>query len=619
MADFIKILDKPALYQAADTDNIKAVVGGVNTEHFAPSVNVSFKMQSGVEQYFFNICDDPDQVQTIGKTEVQAGDKLAVQDGEIVSTFTLSETSLKIERVFYQKPTQAPRYKLAFSPGVSFHYQDTLENDYARELGEWLTAGGLVENFPLGSSLEDYLSTHGRPDNVVGSYAVRCDQKGHYKNADGSTRVNYGTGKIGHLYAPYWTDSSGKKIKGTQEIIGNILTFALPPQEWIDSAVLPVTLDPDVGYTTAGSSFTAVSGNYAFYAGTFSPTSSGTLDSIEAYLRVDADISYTFGVYGVATSAPDNLIAVTAGGDVGTGISWRQQALGDEEIISGDDYFLALNHESGDTGRFFYDTGSLVILVESDLYVAGSLPDPADSGAHATSRDHSIFATYTEDSGVLPNKLIPIFQDQSVSFIGKKINSGSVNIIAGSAAVGNLGKEGLNGLLSSLIESSEFDGIGADGLNGVIDLLANHIDFDSFGKIGAIGKIEIDMALIVSLFGFEAQEIFTGIVDLSFGDNILSSLGNEGKAGKISTQIENMISLLTGLKGNSGITDINIFTTAELFAKIGLTGLIDIALIDNDIKLIEVTISQKIFKILISTKTGQIKILEPKTGSITIN
>ena len=69
MPDYTKIEDKPKLYQAADNSAIKAVVGGRNCENFAPSVNVSFRMESGQEQYFFNICDDPEQVKTVGKDE----------------------------------------------------------------------------------------------------------------------------------------------------------------------------------------------------------------------------------------------------------------------------------------------------------------------------------------------------------------------------------------------------------------------------------------------------------------------------------------------------------------------------------------------------------------------
>ena len=154
---------------------------------------------------------------------------------------------------------------------------------------------------------------------------------------------------------------------------------------------------------------------------------------------------------------------------------------------------------------------------------------------------------------LLPNKLIIPLSDNAVSFMGKKINSGSVNTNIGSVKLENAGNEGLNASLSSIFDS-----------------------------------------------------------------NIFLSSGAKGNPGVINTQIQNLIDLIVGVKGNTSNVNINIFTSSELFAKIGTTGQLNMLLDDLEVRLIEIVITDEIFNILVSMKTGQITILGPKTGTINI-
>jgi len=376
MADFKKIIEKPALYEAADTENIKAVVGGINTDYFAPSANISFKMQSGKEQYFFNICDDVDQVKTVGIAENFDKNKLAIRDGDQESTFELKETSLKIERVFYVKPTVAPKYKLAFSPGVSFHYQPELTPE---EIAEGCF----------------------RPDNVVGSYAVYCDKSGHYKDRSGNTIVNYGCGKIGHLYAPYWTDADGKKVKGTQEIKDGVLTFALPGQKWIDTATLPIKLDPDVGYDTAGGSSGGATGfakgNHSGSGGAKFNFNTGTLDSFSAYVKtISSEGTVEGGLYDLNVSdEPNGLKHQTSSFNDITGTAAWVSGTMSGSITSGD---YAITFAASGAVHNYYDAVSGAGYHNNTNVV--SLPDPW-SGTQSTGYNYSMYVTYTE-SGLLP-------------------------------------------------------------------------------------------------------------------------------------------------------------------------------------------------------------------------
>lgn len=385
MADFIKILEKPTLYEAVDTDDIKVVVGGINTDYFAPSVNISFKFQSGEEKAFFNICDDIDQIKTVWIAENFNGSKLAIRDGDVESTFELLPMSLKIERVFYVKPTVAPKYKLTFSQGISFHYQPEL-------ITEEMAEGRI------------------RPDNVVGSYAVYCDKSGHHKDSNGSTLANYGCGKIGHLYAPYWIDAAGKKIKGTQEIKDSILTFPLPDSKWLDSATLPIKLDPDVGYTTVGETLFFIAGklrgNHRDGNGDLYTVSSTAdkLDKIYIYTNTNG-VSFSAGVYDHdGSNNPDNLIdnvAVTSALS-----SWVEGNLGqDVSLTPSAGYSMAMAFSTG--VNVYYDS----VPGASYLYnnSISTLPDPY-SGTIGGNALFSIYFSYTESGGLT---LLPKIMNQN--------------------------------------------------------------------------------------------------------------------------------------------------------------------------------------------------------------
>ncbi len=417
MPDFIKIPNESKLYQAADTENIKATVGGKNCDNFAPSANMSFKMQSGKEQYFFNICDDTEQVKTVGKSEDWNGNKLRILDGDQESTFELFDTSLKIERVFYTKPTEKPRFKLTHSPGIIPYKQKSIFEDYQDLVQYWVAKGESPSDLP--ESFDEYSSQHGRPDNVVGSYAIYCDKQNHIRDKAGNTIVNYANGKVGHIYAVYWKDAEDKIIKADQNIIGSFLECDLPSQEWIDTAVLPIKLDPDIGYTTAGASeFYPSEGRRYGVKYTTGGSESGTLSSMSIAWRNDSGSftrSVACGLYEGTTpgSVPDAGEIESAQKAVGYNtkndetndfleIDFSSESF---SISSSTDYWLAAQYynslgeaPSGDSVFWFYDTTptqSLRFSVFSDPWVGiGS--------ASGFTYNLSIFFTYTVDSGLLP-------------------------------------------------------------------------------------------------------------------------------------------------------------------------------------------------------------------------
>lgn len=90
-----------------------------------------------------------------------------------------------------------------------------------------------------------------RPEYVVGSYAIYHESCPPNKVGGKEYRI----GKLCHLYRPKITDSNGSSVWGTWDLkLGSKKLDLVIPQAFLDGAVYPIVIDPDVGYTTAGAS-----------------------------------------------------------------------------------------------------------------------------------------------------------------------------------------------------------------------------------------------------------------------------------------------------------------------------------------------------------------------------
>ena len=141
------------------------------------------------------------------------------------------------------------RYRIR-SRGLRFIFQDTLTDE------EKITAR--------------------RPDSVIGSYAIYLTGKANnhftYRAGDRTDTLSsefYGTGKFGHLYRPKAWDSAGDtvwcriRIDTNLAVPGRALLRMTIPQAFLNRAVYPVTVDPDVGVTTLGGTSDAINSNRA--------------------------------------------------------------------------------------------------------------------------------------------------------------------------------------------------------------------------------------------------------------------------------------------------------------------------------------------------------------------
>lgn len=149
-----------------------------------------------------------------------------------------------------------------------------------------------------------------RPENVVGSYAVYHATCGNMHKGQ-ATAQKYQTGKAFHIYRPKVVDANGDWIWGELSIDSEagILSITVD-QQWLDSAVYPVRVDPTFGYVdengdgiVGGSIQSSVGGNHVSYQiPGYSVNEEGFI--IEAYFRGysgDGDVQSRKAIYRDST------------------------------------------------------------------------------------------------------------------------------------------------------------------------------------------------------------------------------------------------------------------------------------------------------------------------------
>lgn len=357
MSNFKKI-DREKTYIACDIHDdpkkLRVKVGGSDPHKFAPSINFSFQCGSDSEEYFLNFSDDILEIDTTGIDESWAGDELVIYNGARGAKFKNVKGGIKAFALFTDKSKiKTVKYKIERSPGISFHYQPEL-------------------------TPEEIAAGHVRPDNVVGSYAIYCDKAGHFKTAAGETIVNYSTGKLGHIFAPYWKDAVGNRVKTSQRIKNNRLEVEPPSQAWIDAATLPIELDPDVGYTTAGASGQNWGGDNISAAGPWTAGDTFNADTCYLYLNSsDGETGeLTLGIYDDSSALPDNLLGDTSAIASPSAGAWNSASLDSSvSITSGTDYWVGF-HSDANRNISYDSVGSEKIKYKSSTYTSGALVDP---------------------------------------------------------------------------------------------------------------------------------------------------------------------------------------------------------------------------------------------------
>lgn len=227
-----------------DRTRVDLLMGGKDAvvgSKVVPNVNMSWAFTE-VDEFWINL--NRKNVTVTNEKETFQNNELSLKIGDETNVWKLKYVvldygdglprtiqALAWDITLDKKPaSNAIEWDMLCSPGLEFLYQDTIENEWRPETGV---------------TLQEYLDQNHRPENVVGSYAIFCNKR---NNA-------YRTGKVAHVFRPECTDSLGKKTWADLFVdpSTNLLRITIP-QKFIDTAVYPIHLDPDIGYDGQGAS-----------------------------------------------------------------------------------------------------------------------------------------------------------------------------------------------------------------------------------------------------------------------------------------------------------------------------------------------------------------------------
>jgi len=317
--------------------------------------------------------------------------KVNIKEREI--SYELNELGgLEFELILKTKP---PTNTLTFPmkmQNLKFYFQPPLTeelnpNEYDEITDTYAKKNGRVVVF--------------RPPEVVGSYAVyHATRTNIHRSKEDAEK--YKAGKAFHIYRPKITDSAGNEAwcdLHIDEAKGS-LTITIP-QDFLDKAVYPVTIDPTFGYTTVGGSSLAIN-----KLGTtkFDCPESGTAESMSFYWSIyDTGKKARMGIYdddGGSPSYPSSLVASTELQSSNTEGSphWETLNFTEGPSLSAQTYWLAFQ---ADWGSIRYDTGDANQTVHGWISQDEQLtmPDPYPSGHDYYDYKCSIYCTYTAEAG----------------------------------------------------------------------------------------------------------------------------------------------------------------------------------------------------------------------------
>jgi hypothetical protein len=267
---------------------------------------------------------------------------------------------------------------------------------------------------PLGDDSIDYeLDTFGdsvvaghlyRPDSVAGSYAVyHASRRGNRRSISGvDTLVEaYGTGKAFHIYRPRASDASKPPLSAWCDLdidtVGGRLTLTVS-EEFLRTAVYPVTVDPTIGKQTTGASTWLISS--ANYRGNRYEVAETIeyLDSIVWWVYDDATCgdSTSSGIYDAGSSLID-CAAIRGVTQSQRTIKFESGVMYGAAVNSGD--YIWLTVFASGAHQLLYDT--YITPYGGKYYsgwLAGGCSDPCGGFTWNTGNDRqiSIYIVYNE-------------------------------------------------------------------------------------------------------------------------------------------------------------------------------------------------------------------------------
>lgn len=218
-----------------------------------------------------------------------------------------------------------------------------------------IQAQGLRFSYQPPLTQEEIDEGSSRPDNVVGSYAVyHAKKKGN----------QYMTGKAFHIYRPQAEDSIGNKawceLYIDEYIDPKNMTITVP-QQFLNEAVYPVTIDPDFGYTSIGGTSQRITIDVSCPARAGSawtmPAGGGTANYIRAYIGGDyrvCDCKVFINQKDSGGAGSHGQIATKENLSCGIAFHWEEFTLGGEALAEAVVYILNIMGNGSDMPEMEY-------------------------------------------------------------------------------------------------------------------------------------------------------------------------------------------------------------------------------------------------------------------------
>lgn len=394
-------LDK---YKGEPKDEVKITIGdkvvGLGAEgDFKPNIELKRWNEVGFKLKTDNLLKD---VATKDKKLKFKGDKIKFDTPKIsfeMYDFTEGEGGYKYIWYLNEKPaTNKIEFEIE-SEGLDFFYQPALTEEFQNGYSEEFEKDIFVTETQV-KDLEGNVLV-GRPENVVGSYAVYHSTKGGMNDIHGK---EYKAGKAFHIYRPHIIDAEGKETWGILHIENGIYSVEIP-RDFLDTAVYPIKSNDEFGYhpSSGGTSVEYTNDNvrinpYAMPAnGTVTKLSIFTLeidDLVTAYLR---GVVYNF----------DTDALVTYGGQVvnpyGNGEQdWLDLDVTDTLLTSGVNYGIGYwgdSTDDTDPNMIWYDSGLTIYRMVLTYHATNAPTDPWSTTVSTADRKLWLYATYTPMAG----------------------------------------------------------------------------------------------------------------------------------------------------------------------------------------------------------------------------
>lgn len=231
-----------------------------------------------------------------------------------------------------------------------------------------------------------------RPENVVDSIAIYHKTKRDYVIG----KTNYGTGKVGHIYRHKITAADGQWTWCIQKFdpkTGNLNVTV--PQDFLDSAVYPLSLDPTIGSGGSGASTDAI--NNFVNATQFTAPANGDGTTAGTFCAIASETGGTLTFMGAlytGGASPDSKSKISGNATLsitGGKTTYCAAISGLPAFVNGTGYYLAVNGQTN--GTMYYDSGGTTFFKARTH--SNDMPDPYPAAPGSFSGTYGLYATYT--------------------------------------------------------------------------------------------------------------------------------------------------------------------------------------------------------------------------------